>query len=180
MNSHALKASLAGVFILLLFPLHSAFAFKETNYTIQLEVEFLNTDHTKLLPMFADFDSGLIEQNIFDIFEPIAVGQFTQDNIIADWNIGINSVSKFSDFVIVNPDSSTSLVTVETNSKLVIDPLITEINTAQGVNKATIQDQIINDGVSQVKAWLEKYGIDQYIWTLHYDGGTQVIGEFAP
>lgn len=160
--------------------LQNAQAFKETNYTIQLEVEFFNHDTTNIDSMIDDFDSGLIEQNIFDVFSPIAVGQFSQDDIIADWNLQIRSVSTFHDFVIVNPDSSTSLVTVETNSKLVIDPVIKEINTSQGANKATLQDQIISDTQRALRDALVSFGIKEFLWDLTFDEGVIRFAEKLP
>ncbi len=141
---------------------HEAEAFKLTNYEIRLEVDFHNDQFTTNLPaLISDLDSGVIEQDMFAILSPVAVGQFTTDNIIADWNVNIGTSS----------DTSVR------NSHLNYNPVITEINTAQGVNKATIQDQIVNNMKTQVTAWLNNYGITSYTWKLFYDGGVQIVDE---
>jgi hypothetical protein len=164
MNNRLLIAFLIPSLIILPYLLvDNAEAFKLTNYEIRLEVDFQNDEFTTNLPqLIVDLDSGVIEDDIFTIFDQVAVGQFTPDSIIADWNINIGSPNQGK------------------NSHLVYNPVITEINTAQGVNKATIQDQIVNNMKSQVTSWLNNYGITSYSWKLFYDGGTQVIEERPP
>ena len=164
MNNRLLIAFLIPSLIILPYLLvNNAEAFKLTNYEIRLEVDFQNDEFTTNLPqLIADLDSGVIEDDIFTIFDQVAVGQFTPDSIIADWNINIGSPNQGK------------------NSHLVYNPVITEINTAQGVNKATIQDQIVNNMKSQVTSWLNTYRINSYTWTLYYDGGPQIVSDSTP
>lgn len=150
---------------LFIFPilLQHADAFKLTNYEVKVEVFFHNENFVTDLPgMISDFDSGIIEQNMYDnVLEPIAVGQFGPEYIVSDWSLQIGTSS----------DTSVK------NSKFEYNPVITEINTAQGVTKATIQDQMVNDFRDQIRSWLSKYQIDNYLWKLYYDGGVQIVEE---
>lgn len=134
-----------------------AYAYKLTDKEIKIEVYFYRDVNTNIPQMIADFDSGLIEQNIFTVIEPVAVGQFTIDDIIADWDLII--------------DFDTGLY------KLNINPKIIEVNISNGVPQPTIIDALVNDGRDQVKQWLTNYGITRYDWYLYYDGGLQIIDE---
>ena len=58
-----------------------------------------------------------------------------------------------------------------TNTILVLDPVITEINTAQGANKGTIQDQIISDTQRALRDELISFGIKEFLWDLTFDQG---------
>lgn len=170
MNKIILIALLIPALITFPILLQSADAFKLTNYDIRIEVDFNNNNDTAKELFFADLDSGLIAQNIYDVFEPIAVGQ---------WNFNQNDLSDPSNDII--DDWQAKIITTSDtsirNSHVVIKPTIVEINTPQGVNKATIQDQLVNEGVDQIRAWLQKYDITEYLWTLHYDGGIQIVEE---
>ena len=115
-----------------------------------------------------------MEEIIYDAMLPVAVGQWSLDDIIADNSLSTSNFPKFHEAVVLT-DSSTA--DIYTNSKLVVDPVIIEINTAQGANKATIQDQIIDDTQNSLKTLLQSYGIDTFIWTLGYDGGAIVVAE---
>ena len=134
-----------------------AYAYKLTNKEIKIEVVFVKTTATDLQSMYADFDSGLVESNMFDVLSPIAVGQFAVTDIVSDWNININ----FDTGV----------------HKLQINPVITEINVNNGVNQATIVDVMVDDGRNQVRQWLTNYGITDYTWYLYYEGGLQIVEE---
>jgi len=150
----------------------NAEAFKLTNYEIKLEVEFWSTDSTN--PFYAAVDDGLMEQIIFDTMEPIAVGQWSMDDIIADNSLSTSRFPTFHEAVVLTDSSTTDIYT---NAKLVVDPVIIEINTAQGINKATIQDQIVTDTQDALRTLLQGYGIDTFIWTLGYEGGDIIIAE---
>lgn len=159
---------------LLMFPvvLQNADAFKLTNYEIKLEVLFFNHNQTNTSSLISSIDSGVMEEIIFDAMEPIAVGQWNLDDIIADNSFSHQSPT-FHNVVLVNGSSAT----IVTDSKIVVDPVIIEINTAQGANKATVQDQIIDDTQTQIRDMLQSHGIESYIWTLGYDGGEITVAE---
>ncbi len=134
-----------------------AYAYKLTNKEIKIEVVFVKTTATDLQSMYADFDSGLVESNMFDVLSPVAVGQFAVTDIVSDWNININ----FDTGV----------------HKLQVNPVITEINVNNGVSQATIVDVMVDDGRNQVRQWLTNYGITDYTWYLYYEGGLQIVEE---
>lgn len=159
---------------LIMFPilLQNADAFKLTDYEIKLEVLFFNHNQTNTNSLINAIDNGLMEDIIFDVMEPIAVGQWAPDDITADNNLS-HGFPQFHNVVLLNGSSAT----IVTNSKLVLDPVIIEINTAQGANKATVQDQIINNTQSQIRDMLQGHGINEYIWTLGYDQGEITVAE---
>ena len=124
MNKLILGIVVAGL-IVTPIAIQSALAFKETNFEIRVNVDFERTEQTDIDSLVNDLDQGLFEDSIFETLDPIALGQFGPEDIVADWSLG------------VNPNGQ---------SNLEVNPVITEINTAQGVNKATIQDQLVNGG----------------------------------
>jgi hypothetical protein len=134
-----------------------AYAYKLTDKEIKIEVFFTKTTETDLASMYADFDSGLIESNMFDVLDPVSVGQFDVSDIVADWGISINF------------DTGVHF--------LQINPVIAEINVNNGVNQATIVDVMVDDGRNQVRSWLQNYGITEYTWYLYYEGGLQIVEE---
>jgi hypothetical protein len=155
------------------FLLQNADAFKLTNYEIKIEVEFFNHNQTNTNSLVSAIDNGLMEQIIFDIMEPVAVGQWSLDDIIADNSISSSAFPKFHNVVLLNGSSAT----IVTNTKLVVDPVIIEINTPQGVNKATVQDQIVNNTQSELRTMLQTHDIFSYIWKLQYDQGVLEVAE---
>ena len=153
MNNFILIAFLIPSLFLLPYLLtDEAYAYKLTDKEIKIEVQFYKTDNTDLPAMFSDFDSGLIEQNIFDVIDPVTVGQFALSDIVADWDIRINL--------------DTGLHTLRINPKII------EVNIANGVPQPTIIDALVNDGRDQIRTWLTNYGITSYTWYLYYDGST--------
>ena len=73
-----------------------------------------------------------------------------------------------------------SLTDITTNTKLTANPVITEINTSQGANKATIQDQIIFDTQHALRDMLIGFGIKEFLWELHYDAEVVMFAEKLP
>lgn len=137
-----------------------AYAYKLTDKEIKIEVFFVKDSSTDLPLMISDFESGLIEQNMYDVLEPVSVGQFTPSDIIADWKITIEGATQIH--------------------HLTIDPKIIEINISNGVPQPTIIDALINDGRDQIRTWLINYGITDYTWYLFFDGGLQILEESLP
>ncbi len=160
---------------LIIFPilLQNADAFKLTNYEIKIEVEFFNHNQTNTNSLVSAIDNGLMEEIIFDIMLPIKVGQWSLDDIVADNSLSSSNFPKFHNTTLVNGTS----VTIVTNTLLTINPVILEINTAQGANKATIQDQIVDDSRIQIRNMLQSFDINSYIWKLSYDGGILEVAE---
>jgi len=158
MNKMLLIAMLIPSLLILPYLLtDEAYAYKLTNKEIKIEVFFTKTTETDLVSMFADFESGLIEQNIYTVLSQVAVGQWNPSDVIADWNLNINY------------DTGVH--------KLQINPVIREINVNNGVNQATIVSQMIDDERTQVRAWLQDYGITDYTWHLYYEGGLLIVDE---
>ncbi len=125
-------------------------------------VHFFKTDiqTPDLDALFTDLDDGMVEHNIHSILAPVAVGSWTIDDIVSDWNISINHRSGLH--------------------KLTIDPLIKEINIANGVNFPTIHDMLVDDGREKINTKLQDYGVFEYTWFLYYDGGLAIEEEVSP
>jgi len=148
---------------LLLVPIASqnASAFKVTNQPIYLKVTFTQLDTTSLEALYDDLDDGLIEQNVYDVLSPVAVGQWSPSDIVADWGVSVNHNTGVH--------------------VLFVDPVITEINVANGVNFATINDTLVDDGRNIVTTKLANYGVHGLVtWELEYDGGLIVEQEILP
>lgn len=135
----------------------SAYAYKLTDKEIKIEVIFKQSDVTNIPQMIVDFDSGLIEDNMYDVLAPVAVGQFLRSDIVADWSLSVNHDTRVH--------------------KLQINPLITEINVNNGVSQETIVDAMLDDGKNQVRTWLQNYGITEYTWYMYYEGGLLIVEE---
>jgi len=158
---------------LILLPIvldQEAQAFKLFDQEINIQVIFTKTEFTNLESLYDDLDSGLIETNIHDELSPIAIGQWNfnpndltdpTNDIVSDW------------FVSVNHDTGVH--------KLVVDPVITEINLPQGTNFATINDVLVDEGRNILTSQLTNYNVTGEItWTLSYDGETVVVNETLP
>lgn len=133
-----------------------AYAYKLTNKEIKIEVFFVKDSSTNLPLLISDFESGIIEEGMYDTLLPVSVGQFDPSAIVADWDVNIID---------------------DNNYKLTVNPIITEINISNGVSQPTIIGALIDDGRNQIRQWLINYGISDYTWYLYYEGGLIVIEE---
>lgn len=157
---------------LLILPLavDNAHALKFFNQEINIEVEFTKTEFTNLESLLDDLDSGLVESNIHDEFSQIAVGTWNWDpldpanpdnSIISDWSLSVNH------------DTGVH--------KLLVDPIVKEVNLPQGQNFASFRDVLVDEGRNIITSQLTNYGVSGDItWRLHYDGETLVVNETLP
>lgn len=167
------------IMALMLVPLviYDAEAFKLTDYEMNVKVQFLNDGNVDTNTLVSEFDNGLMEQIIFENLDPVAVGQWSIDDIISDNSLSSSNFPTFHEDVML---LDSSLTDITTNTILVLDPVITEINTAQGVNKATIQDQIISDTQRALRDSLVSFGIKEFLWDLTFDQGVIRFAEKLP
>lgn len=167
---------LAGLLIVP-FITHDAMAFKLTNYEMNVKVQFLNDGNVDINTLVTSFDNGLMEQIMFNTLDPVAVGQWNLDDIEADNSLSSSRFLTFHEGVVLL-DSST--IDMYTNTVLVLDPVIKEINTSQGANKATLQDQIISDTQRALRDALVSFGIKEFLWDLTFDEGVIRFAEKLP
>ena len=163
--------------VLIPFVVSDSYAFKLTDYEIKLEVQFFNDENVQTEQLIDSIDNGLMENIIFEQMEPIAVGQWAINDIIADNSISSSNIPTFHENVML---LDSSLTTIKTNTKITTNPIITEINTSQGANKATIQNQIVFDTQHALRNMLLGFGIKEYLWELQYDSGVVTFAEKLP
>ena len=140
----------------------NAEAYKLFDKEIVVGVEFYKTDiqNPDLDKLIDDLEDGMVEHNIHTVLAPVAVGSWTIDHIVSDWGLSINHDSGLH--------------------KLRVDPLITEINIANGVKFPPIHDVLVDDGREIITTKLQNYGVFEYTWFLYYDGGLVIEEEVSP
>jgi len=162
---------------LCIIPIADSYAFKLSDYEIKLEVQFFNDENVQTQALVDGIDNGLMENIIFEELEAVAVGQWSVDDIIANNQIVSQGVPTFHENVML---VDSSLTTIKTNTRIITNPIITEINTSNGANKATIQDQIVFDTQHALRNMLLSFGIKEFLWELQYDQGVVTFAEKLP